>query len=159
MFEDLEVPEQAYSHQSRLAILRYDNRKYGAKIIDGFFEFEKPFLVKDMKLSIPRSYVRMMGEDYFAKFMAMAFKLMSKPNCPHPLAVLSPLRKKLRRIKLRLLRINSKNPNAALSWYLTNLQEMIKDMWLAAKNNYARWLCDQRIIRKDNEILDAHFIS
>jgi hypothetical protein len=156
MFEDLEVPEQAYYHQSRIAIFHYEEKKYSAKIIDEFFKFDEPFVVKDMKLIIPRSHITQIGEDYFTRFLASAFKLMSKRNCQHPLEVLNPLRKKLRRIKRKLLRINPNN--SALVWYLNNLQEMIKDMWTAARNHCLRKMTNQRIFRQDNGILNASLI-
>lgn len=157
MFEDFEIPEQVFCHQSRIAILKYDNKHYAAKIIDEFICFDESFIVKDLKLRIPRSHIVQVGEDYFNRFLATAFKLMSKLNCVHPLEVLNPLRKTLRRIKRKLVQINPNN--SALVWYLTNLQDMIKDMWAAARNNYMRMLCEKRIIRKDNEILFDNHIS
>lgn len=157
MFEDLEVPEQAYSNHSRIAIFRYDAKHYGAKIIDELIFFDQPFLVKDMRLTIPKSHFEQVGADYFSKFLATAFKLMSKPSCEHPLAVLNPLRKKLRRIKRKLVRINPNN--SALCWYLQNLYDMLKNMWLAAKNNYLRYLCESRQLRMDTEILSASHIT
>lgn len=156
MFEDLEVPEQAYSHQSRIAIFRFDDKSYDAAIIDDSFYLHQPFIVKDLKLTIPRSHVQQIGEKYFSNFLATAFKLMSKPGCESPLAVLKPLRKKLRRIKLRLVRINPNN--SALSWYLENLLSMVKEMWLAAKNNYLRWLTERNCILKDEAILNSQII-
>lgn len=156
MLEDLGIPEQVFSSCPRIAIFRYDRKSYGAKIVDEYLDFDKSFIVKELNLDIPRSYVTLIGEEYFNKFFASAFKLMSRPNCPHPLAVLNPLRKKLRKIKRKLLGINPNNP--ALGYYLCRLLNMIKDMWDAAKNNHLRFLVEQRMCRKDTEILFANHL-
>lgn len=157
MLKDLGIPEQAFSSGPRIAIFRFDRKSYGAKIIDEFLDFDKDFIVKEMKLEIPRSYVVSVGEEYFNKFFATAFKLMSRPGCPHPLSVLNPLRKKFRKIKRKFLR-NYPN-NSTLRFCLEGLQKMIREMWIAAKNNHLRFLCDQRLIRKDYEILLANHLS
>lgn len=155
MFEHYpEVPAQAYSHQTRIAIFRYDKNSYDAKIIDEFFALDQQFIVKDIKLNIPRSHIERVGKEYF-RFLALAFKLMSKQNCCHPLAVLKPLRRKLHKIKRKLIQINPGDANTALCWYLACLYDTIKEMWSAARNNYVRFLCNQRTIRKDTELLNA----